>query len=151
MAQIRNCNEIYDNEDPAGPFQWDKAKAYEACLAEAEASKTACEAGIGEDPRDEAWDHFDDHIEMCLQTFPDNEPEAQQACIASALDTYLDEIEEDVREIRARLRHADTEENETLSPDERQKLLDELDDLAAGHALDAGAEILRVPARALGG
>lgn len=94
MAQIQDCNETYDNEDPAGPFQWDNASAYEACLAAAEASKTACEAGIGEDPRDEAWDRFEDHIEMCLQTFPDDEPEAQQACIASALDTYLDEIED---------------------------------------------------------
>ena len=92
IAAIADCLDTYSVNEPNNNFTWDNATAYQACLDASDADKDLCEAGIDEDTREELWDEFNDNVRICLNTFPDDEPEAQQACIESAVDTYLDEV-----------------------------------------------------------
>ena len=64
-----------------------------------------------------------------LQSLSDDELRARTAGFKARIAEAVREIEEDRHEIRQRLRQTETDGQEALSPEERQKLLDELDDL----------------------
>lgn len=90
-AHIADCNDTYDNEDPNGNWNWnwDNAAAYDACLNAAAADFDLCEAGIPNGARTTLWTELKTNLKFCLDTFPEDEPEALEACIRSALRTYM--------------------------------------------------------------
>ncbi len=89
-ALIADCNDTYDNDDPNNQWNWDNAAAYDACLSAAAADKDLCEAGIPNSDRTTLWTELETNLQYCLDFFPEDEPEALEACIRSALDTYMD-------------------------------------------------------------
>jgi len=92
IGRIADCNDTYDNEDPNNTWDWNNAAAYQACLDAADADKDLCEAGLADSTRSSLWSELEDNLELCLNTFPEDEPEALEACIRSALDTYMDGV-----------------------------------------------------------
>lgn len=93
MARIQDCERDFDNPAPNPPYSFDDPVAFATCLAGSAADEDACEAGIQSGPRTTLWGEFKDAIEMCIDLFGTNPP-AFQTCVDSALDTYLDEIDE---------------------------------------------------------
>jgi len=93
MDEIANCNDMFDDSNnTTGTYS--NQTAYEACLDGASDSYGACLDGVERADRYWAWIAFLARLRECLEEFPDEESEAQRACIQAALVEYQRALED---------------------------------------------------------
>ncbi len=84
---------MFDN-DAGDPGTYQNEPAHDACIYGAEASYSACLNDADRSALYSAWITFTARLRRCLEEFPDDEDESQQACISGALVEYRHTVED---------------------------------------------------------
>jgi hypothetical protein len=93
QGRISDCKRDFNNPQPNPPFSFDNPVAYATCLEGSEADKDLCDANVPDGTRTTLWGQFKNNIDSCIRLFG-TDPLAFRTCLNSALDTYLDAVDD---------------------------------------------------------